>query len=60
MREKPLMLISEYLTRDYINRAQKMREIEQRMHPDIVWADVFFWALIVLCLIVMALNWEGL
>lgn len=57
MRDKPLNLISIYLTRDYINRAQKMREIEQRMNPGIVWADVFFWALIILCLVFMAFNW---
>lgn len=57
MRDKPLNLISMYLTRDYINRAQKMREIEERMNPGVVWADVFFWALIILCLVFMALNW---
>ena len=31
MRKKPLRLVTHFLTMDYVNQAQKMREIEARL-----------------------------
>lgn len=49
MRDEPLR-IEAYLTRDYINRAVKMREIEQRVARDTKmrgWRLVMVWALVI-------------
>lgn len=54
MRGKPVTVLQLVFMKDYLAPEEKMESLKPER---VVWADVFFWALISVCLVFMAFNW---
>lgn len=60
MRKEPLRLVTRYLTMDYVNQAQKMRELDERIKrgqsisaPELA----AYWVMLGILITFVLLNW---